>query len=58
MAAVVVAFEIGRGGFTAEVAIDALVVHVEFSGDVFWVFVSGVGPEFSDFLDSIESARK
>jgi hypothetical protein len=47
MAAVVVAFEIGRRGLAAQVAVDALVIDVEFARYVFGVFVCGVGHSFS-----------
>src|SRR5216117_1600323 len=39
MAAVVVSFEIGRRGFTAQIAIDALIIDIEFARYVFGVFV-------------------
>ena len=39
MTAVVVAGEIGGGGFAAEVAVDALVIHIESAGDIFGIFV-------------------
>ena len=41
--AIVAAGEIGRGGLAAEVAVDALVINVEFTGDVFGVFVFEFG---------------
>ena len=47
MAAVVVSFEIGRRGFTAQIAIDALIIDIEFARYVFGVFVRGVGHGFS-----------
>jgi hypothetical protein len=37
--AIVVAFEIRGGGFTAKIAIDALVIDKEFALDVIAVFV-------------------
>src|SRR3989442_10619022 len=39
VAAVIVAFEIVGSGFATEVAVDALVIDVKFSGDVFGVSV-------------------
>jgi hypothetical protein len=47
MAAVVVAFEIGRRGFAAQIAVDALIVDVEFSRYVLSIFVRSVGHGFS-----------
>jgi hypothetical protein len=47
VAAVVVAFEIGRGGLAAQIAVDALIVDVEFSCYVLGVFVRNVGHGFS-----------
>jgi hypothetical protein len=38
MPAIIVAFEIGRSRFPAEIAIDALFIDVEFSGNVLGVF--------------------
>jgi hypothetical protein len=40
--AVFVAFEIVRRGFATEVAVNALIVHVEFAGNVFGVSVRDV----------------
>ena len=40
---VIVAFEIVRSGFAAQVAVDALVIDVEFAGNVFRIFVCDVG---------------
>ena len=42
MAAVIVATEIRRSGFTAKVAIDALVIDIELSVDIFGIFICGV----------------
>jgi hypothetical protein len=39
---VLVPFEIVRRGFAAQVTVNALVVHVVFTGDVFGVFICGV----------------
>ena len=39
MAAVIISCEIGGRGFAAEIAVDALVVHIKFSNYVFRVFV-------------------
>jgi hypothetical protein len=47
VAAVVVAFEIGRRGFAAQIAVDALIVDVKFSCYVLGVFVRSVGHGFS-----------
>jgi len=47
MTAVIVPFEIGRRGFPAQIAIDALIINVEFARYVFGVFVRGVGHGFS-----------
>jgi hypothetical protein len=47
MAAVVVSFEIRRRGFTAQIAIDALIVDIELARYVFSVFVRDVGHGFS-----------
>jgi hypothetical protein len=44
--AVFVALEIVRGRLAAQVTVNALVVHVEFAGDVFGVFVSSVSHNF------------
>jgi hypothetical protein len=46
MTAVIVPFEIGGRGFTAEIAIDALLIDIELSGGVFRIFVGGVGHKF------------
>jgi hypothetical protein len=43
MAAVVVPFEIGWGGLAAKIAIDTLVVDVEFPLDVLRIFVCDIG---------------
>jgi hypothetical protein len=50
MAAVIVSFEIGRRGFAAQIAVDALIIYVEFARYVFGVFVCGIGHGF--FLKS------
>jgi hypothetical protein len=42
MAAVVVPLEIGRRGFPAQIAIDALIIDIEFAWYVFGVFVRGI----------------
>src|SRR6266513_3530345 len=47
MAAVVVPLEIGRRGFTAQIAIDALIIDIEFARYVFSVFVRYIGHGFS-----------
>ena len=50
VAAVVVTFEIGRSGFAAQIAVDALIVDVKFSRYVLGVFVRNVSHGF--FLES------
>jgi hypothetical protein len=42
IAAVVVAFEIIRRGLAAQIAINALVVHVVFARDIFGIFICNV----------------
>lgn len=42
VAPVVVAFEVGRSGFPAKIAVDALVINVELPIDVLWIFVCDV----------------
>jgi hypothetical protein len=44
--AIVVALVIGRGGFAAEIAIDALVIDIELTVYVFRIFVCSVGHIF------------
>jgi hypothetical protein len=46
MAAVIVPLEIGGRGFAAQIAIDALIIDVEFARYVFGVFVRGIGHVF------------
>jgi hypothetical protein len=46
MAAVVVAFEIGGRSLPAQVAIDALLIDIEFPRNIFGVFVCNVGHSF------------
>jgi len=46
MAAVVVSLEIGGRGFAAQIAVDALIIDVEFARYVLGVFVRGVGHDF------------
>jgi hypothetical protein len=46
VAAVVVPFEIGRRGFAAQIAIDALIIDIEFAWYIFGVFVRGIGHGF------------
>jgi hypothetical protein len=48
VAAVIVPFEIRGGGFAAQVAIDALIIDIEFARYVFGVFVRGVGHVFPE----------
>jgi hypothetical protein len=47
MTAVIVPFKIGGRSFAAQIAVDALIVHVEFAGYVLGVFVCGIGHGFS-----------
>jgi hypothetical protein len=47
VAAVVVPLEIGRRGFAAQIAIDALIIDIEFARYVFGVFVRGIGHGFA-----------
>jgi hypothetical protein len=47
MAAVIIPFEIGWRGFAAQIAIDALIIDIEFARYVFGVFVSDIGHGFS-----------
>jgi hypothetical protein len=44
---IVMAFEIGRGSLTAQIAVDALVIDVECSGRVFRIFIRNVGHRLS-----------
>jgi len=43
MTAVVVTLEIGGRGFTAQIAVDALIIDVEFARYVFSIFVRDIG---------------
>jgi hypothetical protein len=45
--AVVVAFEIIRSGFAAEIAVNALIVHVVFASNVFRIFVCYISHKFA-----------
>jgi hypothetical protein len=47
MTAVIVPLEVGGRCFAAQIAVDALVIDVEFTRYVFGVFVRGVGHDFS-----------
>src|SRR5437899_11261529 len=47
MAAVIVPLEIGGRGFTAQIAVDALIIDIKFARYVFGVFVCGIGHGFS-----------
>jgi hypothetical protein len=49
MAAVIVATEVRGSGLTAKVAVDALVIDIELSVDIFGIFICGVG-HFSKLL--------
>jgi hypothetical protein len=46
MAGVVIAFEIGRRGLAAQIAVDALIIDVEFARYVFGVFVRCISHGF------------
>jgi hypothetical protein len=48
VAAVVISLEICRGGFAAQITIDALIIDIEFARDVLGIFVRGVGHVFPD----------
>ena len=48
MTPVVVAFETGGGRFAAQIAVDALIIDVEFARYVLGVFVRGVGHVFPE----------
>jgi len=43
MAPVVIALKIGGRSFTAQITIDALIIDVEFSLYIFWIFIRRVG---------------
>src|SRR2546423_1195514 len=45
--AVVIALEIRRRSFPAQIAVDALFIDIEFAGGIFGIFVGGVGHNFS-----------
>jgi hypothetical protein len=46
MTAVVVALEIRGRRFAAQIAIDTLLIDIEFAGSIFRIFVGGVGHSF------------
>jgi hypothetical protein len=46
MAAIIVALEIGRSRFAAQIAIDALIIDIEFASYVSRVLVCGIGHSF------------
>jgi hypothetical protein len=46
MAAVIVPLEIGRRGFAAQIAIDTLIIDIEFARYIFGVFVRDIGHGF------------
>ena len=46
MAAVIVATEVRGSGFTAQVAVNALVIDIELSVDIFGIFICGVSHFF------------
>ena len=56
VAAVVVPLEIGRRGFAAQIAIDALIIDIEFACYVFGVFVRDIGHGFASKVKG--NARK
>src|SRR5438132_66135 len=57
MAAVIVALEIGGCGFTAQIAVDALIIDVEFSRYVFGLFIRATHCFISNrFIDTHTSA--
>jgi hypothetical protein len=49
MAAVIVATEVRGSGLTAKIAVDALVIDIELSVDIFGIFICGVS-HFSKLL--------
>ena len=53
IAAVVVAFEIIRGCFAAEIAVNALIIDVEFAAGVFWISVRNVSHKVRSLAESI-----
>lgn len=58
IAAVLIAFEIVRSGFAAQIAIDALIVHVIFARCVFRVFVCNISHKIFQFRRAIWSALR
>src|SRR6185436_15870446 len=50
VATVVVALEVGRCGFAAQVAVNALVVHVVFARDVFRISICDVSHKIENLL--------
>lgn len=46
VAAIVITFEIGGRGFAAKIAIDALLIDIEFAGCIFGIFVTDVRHDF------------
>jgi len=48
VAAVIVSFEIRGGGFATQIAVDTLIIDVEFARYVFGVFVRGVSHVFPE----------
>ena len=53
IAAVVIAFEIIRGGFAAEIAVNALIIDVVFAAGVFWISVRNVSHKVRSLAESI-----
>jgi hypothetical protein len=54
MSAVVVSFEVGRRGFATKIAIDALVIDIELSRDIFGIFVCSVSHNLLDVESGVE----
>jgi len=48
VAAVVIPLEVCRGGFAAQITIDALIIDIEFARYVLGIFVRGVGHVFPE----------
>jgi hypothetical protein len=48
VAAVVIPLEVCRGGFAAQITVDALIIDIEFARYVLGIFVRGVGHVFPE----------
>jgi hypothetical protein len=46
MTAIVIPFEIGGRGLTAKIAVDALLIHIEFAGGIFGILIGDVSHKF------------